>query len=74
MKPSEAAEFLPGREGYCSFRDRVERYLDSPQEFDLVLHPDGSTPQPAALGEGAMLGFFLGTKSGQPVRISWNKI
>ena len=74
VKPSEAAEFLPGREGYGSFRDRVERYLDSPHEFDLVLHPDGSTPQPAALGEGARLGFFLGTKSGQPVRISWNKI
>lgn len=74
VKPSEAAEFLPGREGYCSFRDRVERYLDSPHEFDLVLHPDGSAPQPAALGEGARLGFFLGTKSGQPVRISWNKI
>ena len=74
VKPSEAAEFLPGREGYGSFRDRVERYLDSPHEFDLVLHPDGSAPQPAALGEGARLGFFLGTKSGQPVRISWNKI
>ena len=74
VKPSEAAEFLPGREGYCSFRDRVERYLDSPHEFDLVLRPAGSAPQPAALGVGPRLGFFLGTKRGQPVRISWNKI
>lgn len=74
VKPSDAAEFLPGREGYGSFRDRVECYLDSPQEFDLVLHPDGSEPQPAPLGDGAKLGFYLGAKAEQPVRVSWNKI
>ena len=74
VKPSDAAEFLPGREGYGSFRDRVERYLDSPHEFDLVLHPDGSAPQPAALGEGAKLGCYLGAKAEQPVRVSWNQI
>ena len=74
VKPSDAAEFLPGRDGYGSFRDRVERYLDSPHEFDLVLHPDGSEPQPAALGEGAKLGFYLGAKAEQPVRVSWSRI
>ena len=73
VKPSEASEFLPGREGYGAFRERVERYLDSPQEFDLVLHPDGSAPQPSALGEGARLGFFLGGTAEQPVRISWTE-
>ncbi|OUO93848.1 type VI secretion system baseplate subunit TssG [Cloacibacillus sp. An23] len=71
--PRDAGEFLPGRAGYETFRDRVDRYLDSPHEFDLVLHPDGGTPPPAALGAGARLGFYLGSEAVQPVKISWKK-
>ena len=50
-------------------------------------HPAGVTAHPAlgeeparprregaALGEGAKLGFYLGAKAEQPVRVSWNKI
>ncbi len=72
-KPEDMEKFLPARRGYLTFRSRVERFMDSPQEFDLVLHPDGGTPPPAALGAGAKIGFFLGAKALQPVRISWKK-
>lgn len=72
-EPGNVDEFLPGRSGYTFFLERVERYLDSPQEFDLVLHPNGDAPPPAQLGAGVKMGFFLGTKASQPVRISWKR-
>lgn len=72
-EPGSVDGFLPGRSGYKFFLERVERYLDSPQEFDLVLHPNGDVPPPTLLGAGAKIGFFLGTKASQPVRISWKR-
>ncbi len=70
-EPGEAEKYLPGRRGYASFRDRVERYIDAPYDFDLMLHPNGQAPSPTALGCGARLGFYLGLKAVQSVRISW---
>lgn len=74
VKPGEAQDFLPGRDGFDLFRRRVEFYLDSPQEFELMLHPDGSAPPPAVLGEGARIGFFLGAEAAQTVRVSWREL
>ena len=66
--------FCPGERATVRSATEWSVTIDSPHEFDLVLHPDGSAPQPAALGEGAKLGCYLGAKAEQPVRVSWNQI
>lgn len=70
VKLADVPRFLPGRPGYFSFFSRVRGYLDSPQDFDLVLHPADETPSPAPLGAGARLGFYLGKEAAQDVRIA----
>lgn len=69
VRPSDAEKFLPGRKLYRSFREHIRRYLDSPQDFDLVLHPAGDAV-PMALG-ASKIGFYLGAQAVQTVRVSW---
>lgn len=70
---AEVGDFLPKEEKYADFPKQVKTFLDAPLDFDLVLHPCNS-PLPAVLGCGVKIGFFLGAKAEQPVRISWKKL
>ena len=72
--PAEVGKFLPKETKYADFPEQIKRFLDAPLDYDMVLHPDDSPPPRAALGKGAKIGFFLGMKAEQPVRVSWKKL
>ena len=71
---ADMQRFLPGRPGYVALTEHLRRYLDTPLEYELVLHP---APEPAprrALGVNADMGFYLGTpETCPPVTIFWSE-
>ncbi len=54
--------FQPGQPGHAVLADSIRRFLDTPLEYELVLHPAENTVfAPCALGKNTATGFYLGS-------------
>ena len=66
--------FLPGNAGYTALHEHIRRYLDTPLEYDLVLHPSSDPVPPRSLDINTNMGFYLGSPETCPaVTVFWNR-
>ncbi|MBQ4568212.1 MAG: type VI secretion system baseplate subunit TssG [Desulfovibrio sp.] len=65
-------QFLPGRPGHAAVAKHLHRYLDTPLDYELVLHPTPEPPIHPRLGVNAYLGFHIGAP--EAVKSSTNQI
>lgn len=67
-------QFLPGNAGYAAVQEHIRRYLDTPLEYELVLHPSSDPVPPRSLGTNTNMGFYLGSPSTCPaVTVFWSQ-
>lgn len=71
LSSASLRHFLPGAPGYNDLTQHLTRFLDTPLDYELTLHPEGEAPKPR-LGMNCALGFSLGTPTTWPaVRVFW---
>ncbi len=54
--------FLPGQAGYSLLQKAIRRFLETPLEYELVLHPVCADEETERLGTTTGMGFFLGSQ------------